>query len=190
MKIKDIFNDIFIGFNLTNSAVDDKYAKYYKSLQKDSIQYTNVIPNKLIEKKYSSDIKKKYYLQDKDIIIFIKKPYRVGTYSKSDNDIIVPNNFVILRGINSDYYSNIFLANYLEKIGIEKYVKEENKTGNLNIEDIKSIEVPNIPIKDQMKIHNLLKHLNKRSTIYSNILDNDEKIIDYFLNMTVGDNND
>ena len=189
MKIRDVFEDIFIGYNLTNSAVDDKYAKYYKSLQKDSIQYTNVVPNKLIEKKYSSDIKKKYYLQDKDIIIFIKKPYRVGTYSEDDNEIIVPNNFVILRGIDSDKYSYIFLANYLERIGIKKYVEKNNKDGNLSIEDIKEIDLPDIPKIDQVKITRLLKNINRRSAIYSNILDNDEKIIDYFLNMIVGDNN-
>ena len=190
MKIRDAFDDIFIGYNLTNSIVDDKYAKYYKSLQKDSIQYTNVIPNKLIEKKYSSDIKKKYYLQNQDIIIFIKKPYRVGTYSSDDNKIIVPNNFVILRGINDNYYNHIFLANYLERIGIKKYVEKNNKEGNLNIEDIKDIELPDIPKTDQLKITHLLKNINKRSAIYSSILDNDEKIIDYFLNMIVGDNND
>ena len=190
MKIRDVFEDIFIGYNLTNSTVDDKYAKYCKSLQKDSIQYTNVIPNKLIEKKYSSDIKKKYYLQDKDIIIFIKKPYRVGTYSEDDNEIIVPNNFVVLRGIDSDKYSYIFLANYLERIGIKKYVEKNNKDGNLSIEDIKEIDLPNIPKNDQIKITKLLRSINRRSAIYSNILDNDEKIIDYFLNMIVGDNND
>ena len=35
-------------------------------------------------------------------------------------DVVIPNNFIVLRGINMDLYSYIFVSNYLEKIGIEK----------------------------------------------------------------------
>ena len=137
MKLIDVFSEIIIGYNINNAKVKDEDSKIYKTLQKDSILYTNIIPDRLIEKSFSG-VKKKYFMQDRDILIFIKRPFRVGTYRYQDKEeIVVPNNFVILRGINMDYYSYIFVANYLEKIGIQKYIKENNKTGNLCIEDIK-----------------------------------------------------
>lgn len=191
MKIKDVFDEIIVGYNITNSAMKDEYSKFYNTLQKDSIQYTNIIPSKLIEKKFTNDIKKKYFMQPRDILIYVKKPYKVGTYTIDDNlKVIIPNNFIILRGINIDNYNFIFVANYLEKIGIKDFVDKNKKQGNLNIEDIKNIELPNIPIKKQMSISSLLNDINKRSTIYSNILENDDKIIKYAIDSIIGDKND
>lgn len=188
MKLKDVFEEIIVGYNINNASVKDEFSKIYKTLQKDSIQYTNIIPSRLIDKAFSSDIKKKYFMQPRDILIFVKKPYRVGTYVHNDDlQIIIPNNFIILRGINMDYYSYIFVANYLEKIGIDDYVEKNRKKGNLSIEDIKNIELPDIDKNKQTTISPLLKAINERSSIYSNILDNDEKIVRYAINSVIGD---
>ena len=191
MKIKDVFSEIITGYNTTNSTGKANYAKVYKILQKDSIQYTNVIESKLIDKAFTSEIKDKYFVKGRDILIFVKKPYRVGTYSiKEESDIVVPNNFIILRGINMDKYSYIFVANYLEKIGIPKYIEENNYEGNLTLSEIEKIELPDIPKDKQMTISPLLKAINERSAIYSNILENDYKIADYALHSIIGDEDD
>lgn len=191
MKIKDVFEDVFIGYNMTNATINDKFVKDIYTMQKDSIEYTNIIENKLIRKRVSDDIKKKYYMSSRDIVIYVKKPYKVGTYRFSNNlEVIIPNNFIILRGINMDLYSFIFVTNYLEKIGIDKYVKEHNITGNLTIGDICNIELPNISKNRQMQISNLINNINERSAIYSTILANDEEIIRYAINEIVGDNHD
>ena len=189
MKLKDVFEDILVGCNIKSSKVDDKYAKIYKTLQKDSIQYTNIIASKLVEKAYTHDIKPKHFLQPRDILVFVKKPYRVGTYQHDDLEIIIPNNFIILRGINMDYYSYIFVANYLEKIGIKKFVEERDIVDNLSVEDLKDLELPDIPKEKQMTISPLLNSINERSALYSNILENDEEIVRYALDKVVGDNN-
>lgn len=191
MKIKDAFVDIINGYNLTNSNVYEGYTRFYKTLQKDSIQYTNIVPERLIEKKFSSEIKKKYFLEDKDIIIFVKNPYRVGTYTHSDRlEVVIPNNFIILRGINTELYDYVFVANYLERIGLKKYRDKNNINGNLSIEIIKDIDLPDIDKDEQLKISPLLKAINNRSSLYSKILSNDEKIVSYALNSIVGDNDD
>jgi len=190
MKIKDVFSEVLVGYNLNNAGVKDNYSKYYKTLQKESIQYTNIISKKLIEKAFSSEIKSKFFIQERDILIFVKKPYRVGAYSGGNLEVVVPNNFIILRGIDRDKYSYIFVANYLEKFGIEKFVKDEHITGNLSIEDVKNIELPDISKEEQMKISSLLRAINDRSALYSNILENDEKIVCYALNKVVGEQND
>ena len=187
MKIRDVFDDVIVGYNIKNTLVNDKYSKLYKTLQKDSIQYTNVISSKLVDKVFSSDIKDKYFVKGRDILIFVKKPYRVGTYMwDDDNKIVIPNNFIVLRGINMLYYSYIFVANYLEKIGIDKYVSDNKINGNLSIEDIKNIDLPDISKEKQMRISKLLNNINERSAIYSNILDNDDKIVRYAINSVIG----
>lgn len=191
MKVKDVFKEIIVGYNLNNAGVDDEYSKFYKTLQKESIQYTNIIPKKLIDRKFSSNIKSKFFMQERDILIFVKKPYRVGTYTVNDNlEVIIPNNFIILRGIDMEKYSFIFVANYLEKIGIKEFVQKENINRNLSIEDIKNIDLPDISKEKQMTISPLLNAINDRSALYSNILENDEKIVLYALNKVVGDEND
>ena len=89
-----------------------------------------------------------------------------------------------------DYYSYIFVANYLEKIGIDKYIKENNlSNSDLTRTDINFIELPNISKEEQMKISELMNLINDRSAIYSTILENDDEIIKYALNEVVGDNN-
>ena len=190
MLIKDVFKEVITGYNINNAAINDKYSKIYKTIQKDSIQYTNIINSKLIDKRFSGNIKPKYFLQNKDILIFVKKPYRVGIYKENNNDIIIPNNFIILRGLDQTKYNYIFITNYLEKIGISKYIENNNYINNLTVDDVKKINLPTISLENQNKISTLLNSINERSSIYTNILDNDDIIINYALNSVIGNNND
>jgi len=189
MKIKDIFKEVLVGYNLSNTSVNDDNPQYHKTLQKDSIQYCNIIPSRLIDKPFNENVKEKYFLQERDIIIFVKHPYRVGTYTRTDKlDLVIPSNFIILRGINMDLYSYIFIANYLENIGIKKFKENSKvKTSNLTKEDIENIEIPNIPKETQMTISPLLNAINERSSIYADILENDNKVVLYAINSIVGD---
>ena len=199
MLVKDAFKEVFTGFNMTNSISGDKYVKDVYFIQKDSIQYVNIVESKLVNRRIDSDIKDKYYMKERDIIISLKKPYKVGTYRFKDlfnnkKPIVIPNNFIVLRGINMDLYSFIFVANYLEKIGIDKYVNENDFKNRINselkLDDVINIELPDIPKKEQMKISNLINSINERSAIYSTILENDDKIVKYALNKVIGDNSD
>ena len=191
MLIKDAFKEVFTGLNMSNSVNNEKNTDEAYFIQKDSIQYTNIIEKKLVKKKITTDVKDKYFMKDRDIIISLKKPYKVGTYRfNGHRPIIIPNNFVILRGINRDLYSFIFVANYLEKIGIDKYIKENNlSNSDLTRTDINFIELPNISKEEQMRISELMNLINDRSAIYSTILENDDEIIRYALKEVVGENN-
>lgn len=199
MLIKDTFKEVFTGLNITNSVGNDNNVQDVYFIQKESIQYTNIIESKLIKKRIGVNIKDKYFMKERDIIISLKKPYKVGTYRHTNifNEkklVIIPNNFIVLRGINMDLYSYIFVANYLEKIGLEKYAKEnkisERANKELLLDDILKIDLPNIKKEEQMKISNLINQINDRSAIYSTILENDDQIIKYALNEVIGDNND
>ena len=68
MLVKDAFKEVFTGFNMTNSISGDKYVKDVYFIQKDSIQYVNIVESKLVNKRIDSDIKDKYYMKERDII--------------------------------------------------------------------------------------------------------------------------
>lgn len=192
MQIKDIFPEIFTGVNLNIGNSREESTREIYTLIKDSIQYTNIIEKKLVKKTINIDVKDKYKMYDRDIIISLKKPYKVGTYRFiKHKEIIIPNNFAILRNINRDKYSYIFVANYLERIGIDKYIKEHPNRRNedLSIAEVKEIELPDISKEEQMKISNLVNKINERSALYNNLLENDEEIIKYALNEVMGGKN-
>lgn len=192
MQIKDVFPEIFTGVNLNVGNSKEESTREIYTLIKDSIQYTNIIDKKLIKKTINIDVKDKYKMSDRDIIISLKKPYKVGTYRFiKHREIIIPNNFAILRNIDRDKYSYIFVANYLERIGIDKYIKEHPNRRNedLSIAEVKEIELPDISKEEQMRISNLVNKINERSALYNNLLENDEEIIKYALNEVIGGKN-
>lgn len=187
MKINDVFGEIRTGKYIDGTITSNESMQIY-TFKKEAINYSTLVESKLEYRTIYYKVKDKYLMQPRDIIISLKKPYKVGTITyKTDKPILIPNNFAVLRDINMDYYSFVFVSNYLERIGIEKYVKEHNITGDLSLEDIKDIELPNIPKDEQMTISELMKKINERSNIYSKILENDDKIIKYALNKVIGD---
>ena len=190
MKIKDAFTEVRTGVNVNKLVRQGNYAEEVYTFHKDAIQGCKLIESRFIKKIVDSEINDKYYMKPRDIIISLKKPYKVGTlpYDKKDK-ILIPNNFAILRGIDRDKYGFIFLSNYLDKIGIDKFLETRTTTGDLTISEIENIELPDIPKDEQTKIRTLLDSINERSIIYNTILDNDAKIVEYVLKEVIGENN-
>ena len=189
MKIKQIFENVYTGLNTTSKTGNKNYCEEIRIMNKDSIQYTNILEDKLLPKKVNFEIDKKYIAHPRDIIISVKKPYKVASISQEKycKDLVITNNFIILRGINMDLYSYVFITNYLEKKGIKKYLESNEKIGDLTVADIKEIEIPDIEKDIQTKITPLIKRLNERSCIYSTILENDYQIINYLIESITGE---
>ena len=189
MKIRDAFKEVRMGINLKSSKLQgegDEILCY--TFRKNALDYGLLLDDKLIEMNLYGEIEPKYFMQGRDIIISVKKPYKVVTYPYNTNlKIIIPSNFIILRDINMDKYSFIFVINYLNYIAMDKYFKD--KTSDLTIEEINDIELPDIPKVRQMKISGLMNNINKRGQLYSKLIKNDKEIIFYALNKIVGDNN-
>lgn len=189
VKVRDVFLEIRTGRYFNNTLESNEAMEVY-TFKKEALSYSTLVESRLEKRTIYCSIHDKYLMKPRDIIISLKKPYKVGTitYNMKKN-VLIPNNFGILRGINMDLYSYVFVSNYLERIGISKYVSEHNITGDLSLEDIKDIDLPDIPKEKQMTISELMKTINERSNIYSNILENDDKIVKYALNKVIGDDN-
>lgn len=170
MLIEDIFDEIFLGINL-NKYISEKGTCEIYTFNKNNILNNKLLDAKVyndflnikLQKKYiSKAVKEKFLLQINDIIISIKKPYKVFLYTYiPDKNIVIPNNYIVLRGIKTNKFTSLYISYYLEWIGIDKFIKENTNRFNteLTIEDIKSISIPFIPIEEQnkksMDIHKL-----------------------------------
>lgn len=192
MKVREIFPEIFTGvFTDSKNMTKENIVNEVYTFNKNAICYGTIAKSKLFKKNVYTEIKDKYYMKDRDIIISMKKPYKVGTMQyvnfEGRDKLIIPNNFIVLRNINRDYYSYIFITNYLEKIGIQKYVEEHNITGDLHLSDIEDIDIPDIPKEKQMTISPLMNYINERSSYFSVLLDNDEELIKKALYEVIGD---
>lgn len=189
MKIREVFGEIRTGKYIDGNLTSNESTEIY-TFKKDAINYSTLVESKFEYRTVYYHVKDKYLMQPRDIIISLKKPYKVGTITyQTKKKILIPNNFAILRDINMELYSFVFVANYLERIGIAKYVEEHNIKDDLSLEDIKNIDLPNVPKEEQMTISELMKKINERSNTYSNILENDDKIIKYALNKVIGEDN-
>ena len=186
MKLQDAFKEIRTGVNLKSPVLqgEGEKIKCY-TFKKNALDYALLQEDKFEELDLYGNIDSKYFMQPRDIIISTKKPYKVATYPYNKViKVIIQNNFIILREINMDLYSYVFVTNYLEKIAIEENFKD--KKSDLSIEDIKSIELPEIPKQKQMNISDLMTKINERGILFSKLLKNDNEIITYAINKIVG----
>jgi hypothetical protein len=187
MKIENVFKTIKTGLNYKNINNSNGMEKVY-TFEKNALSYATLCEGKLKEEIVYFKVDSKYFMKPRDIIISLRSPYEVGTITHTTNKkILIPNNYAILRDIDMDKYSYIFVTNYLQRIGIAKYVKKFNKKGSISLEDIKNIDLPDISKEKQMTISNLMESINERSNTYIELLENDNEIMNYLLKKVVGD---
>ena len=186
MKLREI-STILGGANLSNKDKKKKIngIKSYRKLTTNSIESPSIIENKLEYDKFDEDLDEKYLLKKYDIVIYLKKKYKVGIFLGAEKNIVVPNAFIIIRDLDSNYYDPIFLANYLTK-NIDSLF-EYKGSNNINCEDVKDLELPLFSINKQKTISSLLTHLNRRISTYSNIIENDLILINEALESVTGD---
>lgn len=193
-KIKDVFEEIFLGINLSTCSKVGEMQEVY-TFKKENIFYHSILYNdfgynkfrnreryeylvtsSLLKIKVPKNMKEKYFLKYGDIIISLKKPYKVFNDIIFQKDkIVATNNYVILRKRKSENYYTPFLAYYIENVGIEEFLKENNKMNSeLSIEDIKNIELPDISKKEQIhkyfEITDLIKDILKSENRINEIL--------------------
>ena len=160
--------------------LDESFLAYTidtKDVEKCVINYSSKSPENIC-----MNVKDKYILKEGDIIIAnipSTSTAHVGYASKLDSDypIVIKKNFIVLRNISDDY-NPLFVAEYLETIGIKKFYVEKNKDASYAMvkEDIESIDIPNVSKEDQDRCVSLLNPLNERDRLYKELLVNDSKI--------------
>lgn len=175
MKLSKKVSMIFGGVNRTekkrrHTSNDDVLV--YNVLTRTSINTGFVNKNELVEDDSLTNIDHKYLTKENDIVISSKEPFNVVLISSDDENILVDNNFVILRDSEIDV---TFLYNYLKIMG--KKMKSLSSQ-NLTKAEIEDIEIPDsFNDKKIEKIAKITKRLNNRQKGYGTLLDNDEELI-------------
>ena len=170
MKVEDVFKEIFVGINLSTccktTEKQDVYTFKKENIIYSSITYNNfgynkfknrerydyIIKNDLQKIQVPKNIKEKYYIKYNDIIISLKKPYKVFNDIITTSDkIVITNNYIILREIDTEKYYAPYLKYYIENIGINELLKKNIRINNeLSLEDVKNIELPTISLNEQI----------------------------------------
>ena len=162
-----------------------------KKIQKSAMQSSKFLESRLIDVSLPYTLEDKYFLHEKDIVISLKDPYCAAALSYlPKNKILIPNNYVVLRDINTKKYNYLFVVNYLNLIGIKKILKrnkDEDIHTDLTLADVEDISLPNISLAKQESILKLCDAINERNIIYETIKDNDRIIIEKAMKELVGD---
>lgn len=175
MKLKKITNEIYLGLNKKEirHASNDKIFEY-ELLTIKSVNNKFINRNMLDTYESLTKIDDKFLTKKDDVIICSKPPYNVILVDDSYENILVPNNFIILRSSNVNV---IFLYNYLNLLGSK--MKNDEKDDNINITkyDVENIDV-DLDNENIDKVASLSSRINKRQEAYSKLLDNDQELLE------------
>ena len=193
MLIEKAFKTVKCGKDPNKMGSRPNDVMYIKKMQKNSMKSSKFIRSRFIPDKLPFTIDDKYFLQKEDIIISLKEPYMASTISINIEDkVLIPNNYAVLRDIDTKKYNYIFVTNYLNLIAIKEVLEKKknlNNTSDLTLTEIKEIDLPNISLAKQESLINLFEAINSRAIYYEMIMDNDKKIIEYALKEVLGDKN-
>ncbi len=173
MLVKNAFR-VSCGHNYSEVYKSDIYVYQLNVTDFDDCVISK--PSKTI--KYNGKVSDKNVLSLNDIIISKTtkgKKAHVGYVSQLfDKDTFISNNLIVLRS-STDKYDPLFVAEYLDKIIIpEKLNGKDNY--KFEKDDIEKMELPDIPLDEQKKLVSFFSLINKRTALYKEIIDNNNKI--------------
>lgn len=117
------------------------------------------------------------YLSRADVVLTSRGSFRAGIFS-SDEPTVASSSVFVLRVTNQSYLPE-YLAIFLNSPQAQSYLSQVSRGAtihSLRITDLHSLEVPQLPTKDQRHIvdlhsnvHSLLSALNRKSEIINDI---------------------
>ena len=179
MLLKDIFKDIHKGIAI------DKFGRY-PEVEIYGLDSADISDSVISTPKTETEIVKinlpdKHLLHVGDIVIGSVPSSNTShvAYASSlpEYPVLLKKNIIVLRDLKAEY-NPIFIAEYLENIGIKKLYQNGKllQSSSLTVDLIKEIDIPNIPIEEQDKLVELFKPLNERTKLYKELLENDSYI--------------
>lgn len=174
MKIIECVKDIYLGLNKkeTRHTANDNIIPYdLLTIRSVNNKFIN---NDLLDKYESlTKIDEKFLSKKGDIIICSKPPYNVVLVDENCENILIPNNFIILRNID---INNVYLYNYLNLLGPDMKFNKKDENNNITKSDIEQLNI-NYDESVVNKIADLSSKINKRQEAYGKLLDNDQELI-------------
>jgi len=193
-KENSIFNEIplgdlckFIRSGVGNVFIESEKYKYdtsinYRYLSQHNI-HTSLFPSELpsisiIDKKY-----KRKCVEDGNLMISKKPPFRMGVVHSYENEVILANNDLFFFEIDNDKINPIYVLAFLEsELGLEQLNRflNNSKKKELTLQDLMSVKIFNIPREKQDKIAYSFEDImgdDELLYIYMESLKNNKKVL-------------
>lgn len=186
MKVVDIFKETAKGVVIERDGYEEDKKMAFCL---DTSNISNCVistPSSNVETVYMN-VKEKHLLQKDDIVVASvpsSLTSHVG-YAKTipeDYPVILKKNIIVLRDC-IDKYNPIFVAEYLENIGIKDLYKSGKLSSEtpLTLTELLKLDIPDISIEDQNNLVSLFDPINERTMLYKQLVEHDAKIKKYIL---------
>lgn len=173
IKLGDI-SEIYMGIVPNRKKVDNEFvkSKVYKMFS-----ITNYNENKTYDDFHTEENVKKYQAKEGDLIFKLAYPYKVIYVNKNISNILISNQFCIIR-VNSNKVDSKYIKWFLETKDVEAQL-EKTSTGSViktaKVNGIKEIEIPNISLKEQREIGIICTSWDRQKILLNNLIKEKEK---------------
>lgn len=184
MKLSEIAN-IRTGLVVARKKATSSPAKKYKMLTLKSFEdYGYINTNCLEDFKSIEKLPPQYTTHIGDVVMRLSYPYTAVYIDKSNESILIPSLFSVIRLRNENIIKGEFLALYLNSSHMNKLISKYSIGSAISIiknSFIKNIQIPNIPICKQEKliqinklhlkeVHLLNSLIKEKETLYKGIV--------------------
>lgn len=153
---------------------ENSYVLFSLKNNEENQKYEELRTNKNLNEKLA---------QKGDLLVRLLYPNKIIYVDEAIEGMLVSSQFCIIRA-EKEKINPIVLKWYLESKKIKEEL-EKKITGSIiksmPISNLKTLEIPNIPIKEQEKMEQLIKLWEKEKEISEKIMEEKEKLYNFYL---------
>lgn len=189
MIIKDIF-DVQSGQVLSRISTKINQIAIGKVLIPKAISKGRILKEELQDIKLKNLLPENKLSMKNDIIIKLSTPYEACVIDDDNVGLVIPSFCAILRIKKMEFDLN-YLNAYINSSLFEKQVIDcvtGQTIGILSITALKGIDIPHIPLKEQLKVSIEFKKMNKNKELLNKLINLQEEKIETLIK--IGEQNE
>ena len=171
MLINEIFN-VSSGQVMSRITTETNEVEVRKVLLPKAINFGSVVESELVDNKMKVFLEPEKMSMEKDLIIKLSTPYNGCIIDSSTSGLVVPSFCAILR--LKDYRYDLFyvLAYINSKAFAEQVLRlvTGNTIGILSISQLKSLDIPLLPLEKQKAIGNEFMKMSKNKQLLDRLI--------------------
>lgn len=178
MKFEKIIKSISYGYSFREKVEGNLLGNVYV-LQAKDVQINNLSKETAIKIK-TEDVKKKFILQNNDILLTSKGRFSACVFHDTSKDVFIASSGLFVIKISSSNYVPEYISIFLNSNKGQYQITSKLETmtiPSLTKESLLTIEIPDISIEEQQKLVNLNKALYEYEDLVNKKIDLCKKLI-------------
>jgi len=166
MKFKKIISLISCGYSfrekIENNPLGDTYVIQARDIQPNNLNLGTVIKIK------AEDLKEKFLLQDKNILLTNKGRFSSCVFNEKSNKSFIASSGMFIINISSDKYLTEYISLFLNSNKGQYQISSKLETmtiPSLTKDSLLNIEIPEIPLAEQRKLINVTQAFMEYETL-------------------------